>query len=93
MNISNFTQLYNLIKELGLQNNSPFDNFVKNVDQYLALCNCTQPREKEIKLKECKQIYECIVRTSMSSYAHTIKNKKSSSYLRFYNGGNLIASY
>lgn len=93
MNINNFTQLYNLIKESGLQNNSPFDNFVKTVDQYIALCNCAQPREKEIKLKECKQMYEYIAVTSISSYAYTIKIKHSVSFLKFYNNGNLIATY
>lgn len=93
MNISNFTQLYNLIKELGLQNSPPLDNFVKNVDQYIEVCSCTAPEQKKAKLKDVKSMYQRIISGSISSYASIIKSKKGIERLHFYSEGKLISGY
>ena len=93
MNINNFTEFYNLIKSCGLQSTSPFDNFVKTVDQYIALCSCADMSGKESKLKDSKSIYVSIINGSISSYINTIKSKKSVNTISFYNGGNLIKTY
>ena len=93
MNINNFTEFYNLIKLCGLQSTSPFDNFVKTVDQYIALCSCADTSGKESKLKDSKSIYVSIINGSISSYINTIKSKKSVNTISFYNGGNRIRTY
>ena len=93
MNINNFTEFYNLIKSCGLQSTSPFDNFVKTVDQYIVLCSCADTSGKESKLRDSKNIYVIIINGSVSSYINTLKSKKSASTISFYNGGNLIRTY
>ncbi len=93
MNINNFTEFYNLIKTCGLQSTSPFNNFVKTVEQYIALCNCVDASGKESKLKASKDIYASIINGSVSSYINTMKSKKSASTISFYNGGVLIKTY
>ena len=93
MNINNFTEFYNLIKSCGLQSTSPFDNFVKTVDQYIVLCSCLDQSGKESKLKDSKSIYVSIINGSVSSYINTMKSKNSVSTISFYNGVNLIKTY
>ena len=93
MNINNFTEFYNLIISCGLQSTSPFDNFVKTVNQYIVLCSCADASGKESKLRDSKNMYVSIINGSVSSYINTLKSKKSASTISFYNGGNLIRTY
>ncbi len=93
MNINNFTEFYNLIKTCGLQSTSPFNNFVKTVEQYIAACSCADVGNKESKLKDSKSIYVSIINGSVSSYINTMKSKNSVSTISFYNGVNLIKTY
>jgi len=93
MNVTNFTEFYNLIKSCNLESNAPLDNFVKTVDQYITLCNCTNPKEKEIKLVESKRMYDSIIRGRISQFVVVIKAKKSAAVINFYSGGKLVKSY
>ena len=93
MNISNFTQLYNIIKESGLQNSPPLDNFIMNVDQYASICECTAPQQKKAKLTDVKDMYYRIISGFISSYASTIKSKKGVEKIHCYDQGRLISSY
>ena len=93
MNINNFSDFYNVLKSCGLDTTSPFDNFVRTVDKYLAECDCINPTAKAQKLSDSKSLYEGIVRGPISSYIHTIKSKKSTMVLHFYNNGRLLISY
>jgi hypothetical protein len=93
MNVNNFTEFYNLIKNCGLSSTSPFDNFIRTTDQYLSLCECTQPTEKSEKLSSAKSLYEGIVSGPISSHINSIKIKKSSPKIHFYSNGRLLRSY
>lgn len=93
MNVNNFSEFYNILTSSGLGTVPPFDNFKLTVDKYLAECDCINPVEKAKKLADSKSLYESIVRGPISPYINTIKSKKSTTVLNFYNNGRLLITY
>ena len=93
MNISNFSELYNLLIRCNLQKVTPFSNFISIVDDYKAHCNCVNPTEKNIKRERCIDAYVRLVNTTLSSYMTIIKTTFKSGPIVFLNNGKIIKTY
>lgn len=93
MNINNFTQFYNIIKQCNLESNSPFNNFIKTVDEYITICSCNNPSLKQQKLNDSKRLYSSIIKGSVSNFISIIKSKTGSINISFFDGGVLISKY
>jgi hypothetical protein len=91
--INHFTDFYNLVTSVGLKSISPYDNFVKTADKFVALCSCDQVTQKKDAGEAAKRLYESLARAEIGSQIQLIKKKRSVSKVEFYSDNNLIAKY
>jgi hypothetical protein len=93
MNISNFSEFYNLIARCNLQNTSPFSIFKSHVDDYKAHCNCNNPDVRSNKKAQCVATYINLATGSISSYIAFVKSTVKTPAITFLNNGKVIKTY
>jgi hypothetical protein len=93
MNVNNFSEFYNLVTTSGLQSSSPFDNYIRNVDSYKALCSCENPTGKEEKRKQVIEMYIQLAGNNVQTYLNIIRSKIGNQKISFFNDGALIRQY
>lgn len=93
MNITNFSEFYNMINRCNLQKTAPFSTFISVVDDYKLHCNCTNPSEKNVKRFKCVDLYVKLVNNNIPNYIPTIKSLLKFGKIIFSNNGKIIKVY
>ncbi len=93
MNITTVTEFYNLINSSNLANTQPFNNLIGCMNQYNAICSCTDSSGKDRKYTECNTLYRALVISSIPGFVNQIKTVNRTNSLIFSLNGNVIVSY